>query len=321
MLTDANFHGGLLHDMNKIATAITCFVASSLVFADGYDAMLCYDFAGVEVAIAQGDPFNGMPKGGCDAQTVGQFLSNPDLTMSPESLMRYADVWLREFHYLAVFMEASAKVGDSLRFAEYANVLAGRLKQYDEHLSLFGEGVLRRNRLRLEYAISRIINDRSGSSILISANVVRTTIPPIAGEIAGRMPLWLKKQETFRNMLILGSELECYSKKHGTLPNSVHFLERISEADTKDAWGDDIVYLQNGVEWKLFSAGGHGRVDVSPESAVLPEIDRINGIFTSEVWFSSDFSDLRRSLMEGRTVNPGCAQYECILDGSCVRRR
>lgn len=308
--------------MKIVSFVLVSSIMTSVMASVGkYDPMLCNDFGGVEVAIARGDPFNGLPRTEQNNLTINQFVQDPFANLASQSLMDYALAYIREFHYLTVLMEANAKAGSPKKFKEYADVLSERLTQYDQHISVFGDGVLRKNRLRFEYAISRIINNRAKSCVVISADIVRQMLPKVSGEIAIHAPTWLRKQETFRNMLVIGAQIECYRRERNRLPDAIEELDGINMDEKVDAWGEKILYTTNGKEWRLFSAGGDACSEIPVGSAVLPEIDMIKGGEYHEVWFSSDYSEMRRSLFEGNTLNAGCPRYECVLDGNCVRRR
>ena len=292
---------------------------SALTLAGNFEPMFCSDFAGVKMAISRGDPFNGMPCTETRAETVDQFARNPYATMSLLSRTEYGKAWIKNFHYLLVHMEAFAMTGDALQFEEYSSAIAGCLRQYEEHLSVYGDGVLRINRFRLEYALARIVNDRSGGVLPLSPDSIRKILPALSGEAAGLDALWRKKQDTFRVMLLIGSAIERSRSQNKKLPESISLLDSISSDELLDAWGNRIKYVSSGSDWKLYSSGGTDIEDDVRLTVVIPELDRLNGRLTPQVWFSSNFSALRVELFEGRVINKNVPLYECSLQGHSVR--
>lgn len=83
--------------MNKFCVILSA-IAVTITIARGENIMTVLDYAGIEEALAVGDPFNGHDIGGRAAQTLKEFVISPGESLSASSHVQFCQTPMMAFH-------------------------------------------------------------------------------------------------------------------------------------------------------------------------------------------------------------------------------
>lgn len=307
--------------MNRIKILVAfCIIIPIQSFSDSLDSQRCLDYAGIEYLLEHGDPYNGIGSRCQNGLTIKEFLSTPELSMSTDSTMLFAKNWLNPFHYMIVQAEANALGGNYIQFEKTANALLGLLLWSSKNMDVVGNGIWRRGHLKALYMYARLINKQTLLSHELPACVIRDFLPRLddLGNEADKF--FVKRYNTFRNMLLIGAELELYRKKNNKLPQILSVLKSIDEDELVDAWNRRIDYKYDKMKWKLYSSGKSSSFDDGNVELFIPAVEKVSGMYTDEIWFASEYSNRRKQLYEGVHINTNTI-YSCYLKGGIIRRK
>ncbi len=113
----------------------------------------------------------------------------------------------------------------------------------------------------------------------------------------------------FREMMILGIEIERMRETGGALPRTL-------QAVPGSAKGIGIEYSTDGNTWQLFSPVTVRHGDFAPLDAYVPLIEYDPQVPRSAcLWLSPDFARKRRDLYHGKVINEGSRGWECAMKG------
>ena len=113
----------------------------------------------------------------------------------------------------------------------------------------------------------------------------------------------------FREMVILGMEIERMREADGALPRT---LQDISGSAKETG----IEYSTDGNTWQLFSPVTVRHGDFAPLDAYVPLIEYDPQVPRSAcLWLSPDFARKRRDLYQGKVINEGRKGWECAMKG------
>lgn len=238
-----------------------------------------------------------------------------------------------EFQWMLEALEAEFQKGGALAFRSSL----GRIADFLGSLGMAPSAGRRRllcGLIRsLEYAFVRMAFGKA-SGLTLSSNDVVDALPDslflenetIAGisyhRVSGvRSDLASVDMDTavdmgrtlvFRDMLVVGIEIERWRKENGRLPNAIAALDISSERRVRQ-----FVYSTDGGTWRLFHATAVKSEDPAPPGAYLPFIERVGCLpKTAFLWLSTDFADRRRALYERGVLNEEYPEWGCrMADG------
>ena len=272
------------------------------------------DFCGVEYLVRQSEPFGGMPwEKDCSPGSIQKFLQEPSNDVSTPILLDVVSGMGKWLHIILVMAEAQGVSGNEKPFRRHLEILGRMLKMFDDYPAELGTQDSRLLRQRLEYMLARLVNDRRGHVVKLTADDIRQFLPSISSHDMAKMPPHRKAQTTFRNMLIIGAELECHLRRHGLLPRSLDELKNVRADEQLDADGHPIDYRTHARDWMLQSGGAEQGRDASPWDVYVPCIGRTGGTPTKEVCFASSYSKKRKELFENGVVNDDVPRYRCYM--------
>ena len=166
--------------------------------------------------------------------------------------------------------------------------------------------------LSYEYALSRVVLDRSDKALRITPETCRGALPAemfnSSAEIDAKKNLsaLYARARTFRNALIVGCAIERHLSDKKTLPPDMASLEGLLDEEKKDSEGRPFVYRHEGDFWSLTSGEG----DQTSMKAYLPAIG-VQGMPDSiPLVFASDYTQRRRELFVSGTLE--------VMDGLSV---
>ena len=253
------------------------------------------DFCGVEYLVRQSEPFGGTPwEKDSSPSSIQEFLQEPSNDVSTPIILDVVSGMGKWLHMILVMAEAQGVSGNEKTFSRHLEILGRMLKIFDDYPAELGTRDSRLLRQRLEYMLARLVNDRRGHVVKLTADDIRQFLPSISSHDMAKMQSKWKALTTFRNMLIIGAELECHLRRHGLLPRSLAELENVRADEQIDAYGHPINYRTHERDWMLHSGGAEQCRDVSPWDVYVPCIGQIGGTPTREVWFASSYSKKRK---------------------------
>ena len=280
------------------------------------------DYAGIEELLLSGDPFNGMGSRTSCKQSLEEFVDSPGENLTEASMLEIQNVAVKDFHYLLVYAEAFALVGEKTKADRYRQALRAMLEYQVLYNDIVGDGLSLINIPRAEYMLARIINDHRDKCVKLTADDVRSTIPSVMGcidKFDGKRHL-LSDMETFRKMLIVGAAIETYLRDQGHLPENIDELRSLQPSELVDCEGLEIRYSKTGSkDWKLFSGGVAGIDDNSIGDEIVPGFNKVVGRKNRGVWFSSKFSDKRKALIKNGKIQEDSLLFKCSYTNGLIR--
>ena len=217
--------------------------------------------------------------------------------------------------------EIAAYRGDFAGCDRWMCLAAGFLKFHEANVGTLGDGMLVRNRLRLEYSIARIINNGRGAGVRVTPADVKRWLPPVAApSMAGNRHV--VRQEMFRTLLVIGAGLEVWLGRHGSLPDGLRELladgdMRISESDLEHG-GDAVSYRHEDDFWKLRLSSVKSAEE--PIRDFMPAVDDVSGLQCPEMRFTSTYSQKRLELFKTGFIESTDIRCRCYLKNGIVHR-
>ncbi len=133
--------------------------------------------------------------------------------------------------------------------------------------------------------------------------------------VPGRLPEhgWggkaFRRVGIFREMVILGMEIERMRDADGALPRTLQDISGSAKVT-------GIEYSTDGDTWQLFSPVTVRHGDFAPLDAYVPLIEYDPQVPRSAcLWLSPDFARKRRDLYQGKVINEGRKGWECAMKG------
>lgn len=192
-----------------------------------------------------------------------------------------------------VGLEESSAKGDVLGFEENCRQIARACEDVRTRL-VKGDSLLAVIVTRIEYSLLRLVQGSSPLRDLITSERVLNLLPDRL--FVGRQEPTGRKAArayTYRNLLIIGIEIECFRKRHGRLPRSLAELDALPKTVVKDAWGNPVDYTTEGDVWQLYCPGPKKEPNLFPFDTYNPSIQLVGPLKTEGVWLSSRFSAKR----------------------------
>ena len=280
------------------------FVMFSLVLmfqtVDSYAAHEAFDHCGLDNYPTGMNPFYEMkiecPEGTNDWR---RFDAVRQFGVPESNAMARVATGDDRFYTVAVEAEFAWVRGNDVRMRRCLSLLGNMLRMEDEYRDVLGTYDLRRCRNRICYMLARMVNYRGGDRPRILFEDIDSALPRM--ETTADLKRIFLRQETFRRMLKVGVALEECLKKKGRLPQRLDEVALLPGECYKDAFGNDIEYVQQGTSWKLYARCDSGSDDFQSVKAIVPSVETSGGLLRG-LWFSSSYSADRCSLYNSKVL-------------------
>lgn len=268
--------------------------------------------------------FCGIPDSRCSVSNLGAHVGRAELPLEFQEVLTKAaqqdglGLTLVFQGYLSS-AEMWACLGDVESYRSTMDAVGDLLRFLLKNEHVVGRSMFDCNLARTEISLARVVNEKYGRRIVVSADDIRRWLPEFEDE-GSRKRGDLKR---FRTLLAIGTAIEQYRSAHDRLPDNLRVLvdEKnlgIAEADLFS--GNVRVEYRNELGfWKL-RLGRNVRRNPEPMFDFVPAVFNVAGVIVDEVWFASSYTQKRRELFVNgylQSEDPSC---RCRLKGSIVIR-
>lgn len=220
----------------------------------------------------------------------------------------------------AVETSARKKKGAGLEGAVENMLRALKDVQSRADMEVGAYNVFRKWLVQTEYMISRVLED--DTSVQLPPEAIRKLLPDSLFSASNEVRLKAHRRlQAFRDLLVVESLINTYSRAHGALPDSLEevFMGTIAQAEISTG---PIHYQRQSDAWQLDACVEADVLNKCSFNVYVPLLTSspVSGRLDVErVTLSSNFSAKRRALFKGTVLNAG-TPWSCVMKKGRVAR-